>query len=42
MILRVAITGRQESPSLFDTMVLVGQLESLERLSIASGKLKGL
>lgn len=42
MILRVAITGRQESPSLFDTMVLVGQLESLERLTVASGKLKGL
>lgn len=35
MLLRVAITGRQESPPLFDTMAIIGHVQVLERITQA-------
>jgi len=40
MLLRVAVTGRKESPPLFDTLAQVGQLRVLERLGLAQQKLR--
>lgn len=40
MALRVAVTGRAESPPLFDTLVAIGHLRVLERLSQAAVRLK--
>lgn len=39
-LLRVAATGRRESPPLFDTLAQIGQLPVLERLGAAGMKLK--
>ena len=35
MLLRVAVTGRKESPPLFDTMLLLGRDKTLQRLDAA-------
>jgi len=40
MSLRVALTGKRESPPLFDTMANLGALRCLERLGLAQQKLK--
>jgi glutamyl-tRNA synthetase len=40
MLVRVATTGRKESPPLFDTLVQIGQLRVLERLGTAQQKLR--
>jgi len=40
MSLRVALTGKRESPPLFDTMANLGAMRCLERLGLAQQKLK--
>jgi glutamyl-tRNA synthetase len=40
MLMRVAITGRRESPPLFDTLEVVGALKTVERLGAAMQKLR--
>ena len=40
MLLRVAVTGKKESPPLFDTMVMIGQAKVIERLGLAQQKLR--
>lgn len=40
MPLRVAITGKRESPPLFDTMAQLGSAKVIERLGLAQQKLK--
>ena len=40
MLLRVAVTGKKESPPLFDTLELVGGLRVVERLGLAQQKLR--
>ena len=40
MLLRVATTGKKESPPLFDTLELVGGLRVVERLGLAQQKLR--
>jgi glutamyl-tRNA synthetase len=40
MILRVAATGKRESPPLFDTLALLGHAKVLERLGLAQQKLR--
>jgi glutamyl-tRNA synthetase len=40
MTLRVAITGKRESPPLFDTLALIGHAKVIERLGLAQQKLK--
>ncbi len=39
-LLRVAASGRRESPPLFDTLAQIGQMKVLERLGTAVMKLK--
>ncbi|MHC5067058.1 MAG: glutamate--tRNA ligase [Planctomycetota bacterium] len=40
MLIRVAITGRKEAPPLFDTLYHVGQQQVLDRLGLATMKLR--
>lgn len=40
MLLRVAATGRRESPPLFDTLAQIGHLRVIERLGLAQQKLR--
>jgi glutamyl-tRNA synthetase len=40
MVLRVAATGKRESPPLFDTLAQLGQAKVLERLGFAQQKLR--
>lgn len=40
MCLRVALTGRRESPPLFDTLAAIGHLRAIERLGQAQQKLR--
>ncbi len=40
MCMRVALTGRRESPPLFDTMAAIGNLRCIERLGSAQQKLR--
>jgi len=40
MLLRVASTGKRESPPLFDTLELVGATKTIERLGLAQQKLR--
>ena len=40
MLLRVASTGKRESPPLFDTLELVGAARTIERLGLAQQKLR--
>lgn len=42
MALRVAATGSRETPPLFETMEVIGQIKVAERLSIAVRKLKSV
>ncbi len=41
MLLRVAVTGRKESPPLHDTMLLLGREATLARMDAALGVLRG-
>jgi glutamyl-tRNA synthetase len=38
--LRVAATGRSNSPPLFETIAALGAVRTLERLAAAAGKLR--
>jgi glutamyl/glutaminyl-tRNA synthetase len=40
MVMRVAVTGKRESPPLFDTLAQLGSLKVIERLGIAQQKLR--
>lgn len=40
MLLRVAATGKRESPPLFDTLAQIGQAKVIERLGLAQQKLR--
>ncbi len=40
MLLRIATTGKRESPPLFDTLANIGQTKTLERLGLAQQKLR--
>ena len=40
MVLRVAVTGRKETPPLFDTLAVIGHMKVLERLGLAQQKLR--
>jgi glutamyl-tRNA synthetase len=40
MLLRVATTGKKESPPLFDTLAQIGHIKVIERLGLAQQKLR--
>jgi glutamyl-tRNA synthetase len=40
MAMRVAVTGKKESPPLFDTLAILGSLKVIERLGLAQQKLR--